>query len=278
MKDNLINSEQLYNPQLPNQQINPQPIEQQYIPPPLKVQPVVLQPSQKYILVQPVSIQYIPQQVPQSNPPLISQPVSQPVPEPQVQPPIQQNAAQPNVQQYITQPVVLLQNPQYIARKGQHRAAIPTNQVPTNDSKVNLGAPIVWTWFYFILELIVVFIDIPHTSSRTKIGQIKSVVVFFSIAYLVTKSSGSKDVEKYNTALLIFILYVIFYSGIFIYVYFIVKDFNSCTSYTKDTEILIFEIEKGLDLITICILCCYKQEFNKLQKTSNQQPVIPQRV
>ena len=181
------------------------------------------------------------------------QPVSQQVPGQQVQPEIQQNEAQSNVQ------------------NAQLSAAIPARPVDTKNLnfKVNLNAPIAWTWFYFILELIVVFIDIDNISSRTKIGQIKSVVIFFSIAYLVTKSGRSNDVVKYNTALLIFVLYVILYSGIFIYVYFIAKDYENGYYNSKNTDILIFQIEKGLDLITICILCCYKKEFNKLQKESN---------
>ena len=263
MNDNFINSEQSYNPQLPNQQINPQfpnqqinpqPVPEQYIPPPVNDQSIVLQSSdQKYKLIQSVNIQYIPLQAPQSNHPQILQLISQQVPGQQVQPAIQQNEAQSNV------------------RNAQLSAAIPAGPAAAKNLnfKVNLNAPIAWTWFYFILELIVVFLDIANISSRTKIGQVKSVVIFFSIAYLVTKSGRSNDVVKYNTALLIFVLYVIFYSGIFIYVYFIVKDFTTCYNKSQNTDILIFQIEKGLDLITICILCCYKKEFNKLQKKSN---------
>ena len=76
MNNNLINSEQPYNPQLPNQQINPQlpnqqvnpqPVPQQYIPPSVNLQSIVLHLSnQKYNLVQSVNIQYIPQQALQS--------------------------------------------------------------------------------------------------------------------------------------------------------------------------------------------------------------------
>ena len=217
-------------------------------------------------MVQPIKIQYIgkpeQQHAPQSNSSSIPQPVSQQVPESLVQPVIQQNLSQAVVYQYVGRKI-----------KPRHRK-VTTNDL---DLKVKLYIPILWTWIYFIIESMIVFIDIDHISSRTKLGQIKSVIIFFLIAYLVTKSAGSNDAQKYNTALLIFVLYFIFYSGIYIYVYLIVQDY-SCYSSSAQTENLTFYIEKVLDFITMLILFCYKNKFNEQPKTTNQRKFIPQRV
>ena len=186
-----------------------------------------------------------------------AQPFQVPTNTPNVQP-------QPDiqVQPYIAQPVYYV--PQYLT---------------ANDPslKERLCCPKVWTWIifgYYTCFTIFLFIFYIDYLACGIIGAI----VFFFVAYNVTKSSNTGVVKKYLTALAIFSIYFYIEIGSYFLVLFLYYVFG-CSyghgNFNQKTTIILLSYTGFIvviETITLIILCKYKKVFDRL---SVIQQVLP---
>ena len=159
----------------------------------------------------------------------------------------------------------------------------PTVYSNLDSLKHRLCCPIVWTWIIFFLRLPIFIypLCIPFDLLNVIVPGI-CLILYFLIAFLVTRSGQTGDVKKYKAAL--FICIVIFsIVSIFLIICFIFgkaakKQFNF--SYDDDSMVILIVTLilylVGLELITIIVLCCYLKEFNMVLMPDNHQLLDPQ--
>ena len=136
--------------------------------------------------------------------------------------------------------------------------------------KERLCCPRIWTGILFVLQVISLIVNIftKERTFRTITTNIGITLIFFVVAFLVTKSAMTCDVEQYKNAIYAFIIY---------FVYIIISSLVDVGLVAKAEKINDEDLKKAIinlitnligDSITLCILCCYKKEFEKI--TPNQ--------
>lgn len=194
--------------------------------------------------------------------------------EPVIQPTIQENLAEPSSspdnQSYLAQPIQ--QNTPLKIVHIYHKIYIPHSHHRTRiykkdleEKKCNLRGTEFAAWIIFILQLINVIVRIILCSEKKNwhvgLGEVKTLVIFFFIAYLVNKSIRSYDVKFYNLALFIFIVYNVLYSISFIYIFMMIKkEYNNYDDVEK-IEVFIIVIMSVLELVQFILFCCCKKNF-----------------
>ena len=224
-------------------------------------QPQISQNSNQPLNAPPVAQPFIPQQIPQQyfvqqfSHPYAIQTISQP------------NIAKPTEQQYIAPPVAQTYDQLYFFQPG-----IPVSINP-NSLKKKLFCPRIWTWVMFILLLIDVLTHL--LCRKLPIVGVIGCIVLFIVAYLVTQSSETFDAKKYSKALHLYILYFVFaYIADIIFV--LIK--WSFSGVRRKILTTLYVIEIGIGVITLCILCNFKKEFDNVPNPEKQQLVTPQQV
>ena len=186
-------------------------------------------------------------------------------------PPVQVPNNPPNVQ---PQPVIQVQ-PYY----AQPVYYAPQYLTPNNPSiKERLCCPRVWTWIMFSIHICLVIFGFFFLGGYSGSGII-GVIFYFFVAYNVTKSSNTGDVDKYKTAFKIYIVYFIIesfaYFGLLVGYFLAVYLFGVIF---KQYFIIIFFSFIGftvvIEIITLFILCKYKNVFDRLSFI--QQSLPPQ--
>ena len=132
--------------------------------------------------------------------------------------------------------------------------------------KERLCCPRIWTGILFVCQFIslIVYIFTKEATFANLIYNIGITLVFFVVAYLVTKSASTCDVKKYKFALYIYFAYFIFL--LVDYGFQINELAKEEQPNESDLQITISNFLSYLfgSLITLCILCCYKNEFYKI--------------
>ena len=184
-------------------------------------------------------------------------------------PPVEIPNNPPNVQ---PQPVIQVQP--YVAQPVYYA---PQNLTVNDPSlKEKLCCPKVWTWIMFGFYTCLVIFGIFFLGGYSGIEIIGAIFYFF-VAYNVTKSSNTGDVDKYKTALKIYIVFFILES--FFYVFTIAGYFLTVyifgVIYKQYFIIIIFSFigfTVVIEIITLFILCKHKNVFDRL---SVIQQILP---
>ena len=156
--------------------------------------------------------------------------------------------------------------------------------------KSRLCCPRVYTWVVFGLNVLGIFNYIKY-GAVTILLSIIGCVLSFLVALFVTQSADTGDVRKYNWALYIcigcfaFICLECILSCIILFPqieeaarkqYSEQDQINQVVLGAKILLIVISAIVIGIDSITLCVLCCYKKEFDGLPIPSNQPIASPE--
>ena len=150
--------------------------------------------------------------------------------------------------------------------------------------KDRLCCPRVYTWVVFGLNVFSFFGYINY-GALTILLSIICCVLSFLVALFVTQSANTGDVRKYNWALYIcigFLVFVCLECILFCVFFFPLLEEEARKQYSEQdkindavlgAKILIIvccSIAIGVNSIIVCVLCCYKKEFDGLPIPSNQ--------
>ena len=157
--------------------------------------------------------------------------------------------------------------------------------------KDRLCCPRVYTWVIFGLSVANFIYYISSGSVLNGLLLLISCILSFLVAWFVTQSANTGDVRKYYWALYIcigcfaFICLECILSCIILFPqieeaarkqYSEQDQINQVVLGAKILLIVISAIVIGIDSITLCVLCCYKKEFDGLPLPSSQPITSPE--